>query len=101
MDMRLILALSVAPALIISTIASAESAGSPTTPEAQAQIDIVAKKLCKGEPVVGTRLAVRHKCETPAQLVEYQRQAREMIENYRRRPCAAGVEAGEGQAMSC
>jgi hypothetical protein len=97
-------ALGIASALIISTMASAQAPAVPATQvsaEAQAQIDIVARKLCKGEPVVGTRLAVRHKCDTPAQLVEYQRQARELIEDYRRRPCMAGAESGENQPMPC
>src|SRR5215213_7481710 len=97
MENRAVLALSITSAFIISTTASAQSPAAPTapiSPEAQAQIDIVAKRLCKGEPVVGTRLAVRRKCDTPAQLVQYQRQAREMIEDYRRRPCMAGAEAG-------
>jgi hypothetical protein len=104
MDNRLISAMSVACALIISTTASAQSPAMspvPTPPEVQAQIDIVAKKLCKGEPVIGTRLAAKRKCDTPAQLVHYQRQAREMIENLRRGPCMAGAETGEGQAMQC
>jgi hypothetical protein len=97
-----VLAPSVASAFIISTTAFAQypaSPPAPTSPEAQAKIDIVAKKLCKDEPVVGTRLAVRHKCDTPAQLVQCQRQAREMIEDFRRRPCMAGAESGENQPM--
>src|SRR5215210_2574335 len=104
MENRVVLALSVASALMISTTAFAQSPAppaAPISPEAQAEIEIVAKKLCKGEPVVGTRLAVRHKCDTPAQLVQYQRQAREMIEDYRRRPCMAGAESADNQPMPC
>lgn len=69
--------------------------------QAQAEIEIVAKKLCKAEPVVGTRLAVKRKCDTPAQLAQYQRQAREMIDDYRRRPCMAGAESANNQPMPC
>ena len=102
---RCSIAVLAAGAIVISTTASAESPAVPpptTSPEAQAQIDIVAKRLCKAEPVVGTRLAPKRKCDTPAQLVAYQRQAREMIEEFRRRPCMAGTGAGPNDApMQC
>jgi hypothetical protein len=71
-------------------------------PAQQEEVEIIAKRLCKrAEPVIGTRLATKRRCNTPAELAAYQRQAREFIDNYRRRPCIAGTEAGEGQAMSC
>jgi hypothetical protein len=89
-----------ATAIIISTTAYAESS-SKSPPPTQGEIQIVAQKLCKAEPVIGTRLAPKRKCDTPAQLAAYQRQAREIIESYRQRPCMVGAEGGEGQAMSC
>src|SRR4051794_33645677 len=69
----------------------------------QQAIDIVAKKLCKAEPIVGTRIPTPRKCETPAQLRAYNAQAREMIESYRQRtPCIMGMESGEkSKAMPC
>ena len=87
-------------AMIISTTAYAESS-SNSPPPTQGEIQIVAQKLCKAEPVIGTRLAPKRKCDTPAQLAAYERQAREIIESYKQRPCMAGAEGGEGQAMSC
>ena len=91
------IAILAATAIITSAAARAKAplAATPISPEAQRQIDIVAKRLCKAEPVVGTRLAVKRKCDTPAQLIAYQRQAREMMEQYRQRPCVAGTEAGD------
>ena len=90
--------------LFLSATVSAQQSQPPAevSPETQAQIDVVAKKLCKAEPVIGTRLAVKRKCDTPAQLRQYQAQAREMIENYRQRtPCLMGMESGDGKAMPC
>ena len=82
--------------------AQAPAAAPPTQPSADQQaIDIVAKKLCRGEPIVGTRIAVKRKCDTPAQLTYYQRQARELIEEYRHRPCMMGAEAANNQPMPC
>ena len=74
----------------------------PQAPADQGAIDIVAKKLCRGEPIVGTRIAFKHKCDTPAQLAHYQRQAREIIEDYKRRPCMAGAGSGPNdKPMQC
>ena len=92
--------------LLLSATASAQKSQSQPpaadSPQRQAEIEVVAKKLCKAEPVIGTRLAVKRKCDTPAQLRQYQAQAREMIENHRQRtPCLMGMEVGEGQAMPC
>lgn len=92
-----------------SAIATAAVAGSASSTSASAQpvtdaavIDVIAKKLCKAEPIVGTRIPVARRCETPAQLRQFQAQAREMIENHRQRtPCLMGMEVGEGQAMPC
>lgn len=67
----------------------------------EAAIDIVAKRLCQAEPIVGTRIPVPRKCNTPAQLRQFQAQAREMIENYRRRPCMMGAESANNKAMPC
>ena len=93
-------ALAQAPAAAPATQPLA--AGPPTqAPVDQQSIDVVAKKLCRGEPVVGTRIAFKRKCDTPAQLAYYQRQAREIIEDYKRRPCMAGAESGENKLMPC
>ena len=76
-------------------------AASASTPDTAA-IDIVAKKLCQAEPIVGTRIPTPRKCNTPAQLKQFQAQAREMIESYRQRtPCLMGMESGDGKAMPC
>ena len=86
-------------AFITSMPANAgSSSGSPaaTAPIHQTQIDIVAKNLCAAaEPVVGTRIAVRRRCDTPAELAEYQRQAREVIGTIQHRPCVAGTDGGD------
>ena len=101
---RCSIAVLAAAAIITSTTAAAKSPApaTPVSPEVQQQIDIVAKRLCKAEPVVGTRLAVKRKCDTPAQLVAYQRQAREIMEEYRQRPCMMGTGAGPNDTpMQC
>ena len=92
-------------ALILSATASAEPS-TPTraepSPEEQAQIDIIAKKLCTKEPVVGTRIPVRHRCDTPKELAAYHKQARELYQTYTQRPCMVGVGTGENDhVMSC
>lgn len=82
--------------LLLTPGAAAEPATAPATqaPVDDRTINIVAQKLCRGEPVVGTRIAYKRKCDTPAQLAHYQAQAREIIEEYKRRPCMAGAGAG-------
>jgi hypothetical protein len=86
----------------VSGEASGPAAASATPASAdQQEINIVAQKLCRAEPIIGTRIAVKRKCDTPAQLKYFQQQAREIIEQYRHRPCAMGAESGEGQAMAC
>lgn len=65
-------------------------------------IDVVARKLCKSEPVVGTRIPKPRKCNTPAELARYRDEARELIQNWNQRPCNAGTTTGEGVAsLSC
>jgi hypothetical protein len=85
--------------------ASAEAPSITSTTQAPADdaaINVVAEKLCRAEPVIGTRIAFKRKCDTPAQLAAFREQAREIIEQYRHRPCAMGVETGENsQVMSC
>ena len=71
--MRLLsyIALTVSLSLVLAESASAEtpSVGSTThAPADDGAINIVAQKLCRAEPVVGTRIAFKHKCETPMQL---------------------------------
>lgn len=104
--MRLLSKIAVGVSLqLLLTGASAQAPAAGTTAQASAdegRINIVAQKLCKGEPVVGTRLAPKRKCDTPAQLERYRAQAREMIEEYKRRPCMAGVGTGENDiAIPC
>ena len=88
----------------LGTAAAAQGttgAASASTPDTS-EINIIAKKLCQAEPIVGTRIPVPRKCNTPAQLRQYQAQARELIESYRQRtPCLMGMESGEGNAMPC
>lgn len=83
----------------VTATAKAPQPATPVSPEVQRQIDIVAKRLCKAEPVVGTRLAAKRKCDTPEQLIAWQRQAREVMEQYRQRPCVAGTEAGDHKVV--
>jgi len=89
--------------LILGASAGAPAVTSPTQPPAnEAEITVVAQKLCRAEPVIGTRIAVKRKCDTPAQLVQFREQAREIIEEYKRRPCMAGVGVGPNDTpMSC
>ena len=102
----------IATAIIASTSALAQSPpnsaapSQPTaSPDAAAQqakeVEVVAKRLCKAEPVVGTRLAKRRRCNTPAELAAFQAQAREFIESWRRRPCMQGAAGGENQTLPC
>lgn len=91
-------------ALIAAVNASAQAPSAPPSSQLPADagtIDVIAKRLCKAEPIVGTRIPVRRKCDTPAQLAQYQQQARELLESYRRRPCAMGTESGNNQVMPC
>ena len=77
-----------------------EQAPAPATNE-QA-IDVVARKLCKAEPVVGTRIPKPRKCNSPAELARYRDEARELIQNWSRRPCNVGTSTGEGTGtLSC
>ena len=104
--MRLLsnIAVTASLSLLLAEAVPAETPAVPTPAQPAAtadEINIVAKKLCHGEPVVGTRIAFKRKCDTPAQLAQYQRQAREIIEEYRRRPCMAGAESGNNQPMPC
>ena len=106
MKSRLKLAVALPAVLALASPVSGEASGtaaaSATVASAdQREIEIVAQKLCRTEPVIGTRIAVKRKCDTPAQLKHFQQQAREIIEQYRHRPCAMGAEGGEGQAMAC
>ena len=78
--------------------------GTSTAKEApdEKAINVVAEKLCRAEPIIGTRIPVRHRCDTPAELSQYRAQAREIIDQYRRRPCMAGTGSGENDAtMPC
>jgi len=89
--------------LIEGASAAAPSVTSTTKPPPdEAEITIVAQKLCRAEPVIGTRIAIKRKCDTPAQLAQFRQQAREIIEEYKRRPCMAGVGIGENDTpMPC
>ena len=102
---KLKLAIAVPAILAVASPVSGEASGpavaSTTLASAEQEINIVAQKLCRAEPIIGTRIAVKRKCDTPAQLKYFQQQAREIIEQYRHRPCAMGAEGGEGQAMPC
>lgn len=96
-------------AIMASTTTYAQSpsaSSSPAAPKVASQtpseVEIVARKLCEADPVIGTRIAVKRRCNTPAELAEYQRQAREWIENYRRMPCVGGTTGGDtAQAVKC
>lgn len=94
-------------AIMASTTAYAQSPSASSPPAAskvasQSEVEIVARKLCEADPVIGTRIAVKRRCSTPAELAEYQRQAREWIENYRRMPCVGGTTGGDNaQAVKC
>ena len=106
---RCAIAIVMTAAIIASTTVYAQSPSPspPSTPpnaatQVQNEIKIVAQKLCNADPVIGTRIPVKRRCNTPAELAEYQQQAREIIENYMRRPCVAGTEAGERvQQLGC
>jgi hypothetical protein len=99
---------SIAAAVSLWLLIEGASAQAPSVtstiqrPADEAAINIVAQKLCQGEPVIGTRLAAKRKCDTPAQLAHYREQAREFIEEYKRRPCMAGTGTGPNDTpMSC
>ena len=69
--MRLLsyIALTVSLSLVLAESASAgtPSVGSTTrAPADDGAINIVAQKLCHAEPVIGTRIAFKHKCDTPS-----------------------------------
>ena len=105
MRSHLSVAACVSLSLLLTEIAYAQQA--PKGAAAQAttndkEINIVAQKLCQAEPIIGTRIPVRHRCDTPAELSQYRAQAREIIDQYRRRPCMAGTGSGENDAtMPC
>ena len=85
-----------------TSVIEAPSGSATKAPADERTINIVAEKLCHAEPIIGTRIAVKRKCDTPAQLAEYRQQAREIIEDYKRRPCVAGTGSGESDAtMPC
>ena len=96
-----LLSYSVAAALLTLLLTDAAATRAPSAgpataaPADEGAINVVAQKLCQGEPIIGTRIAAKRKCDTPAQLERYREQARELIEEYRHRPCMAGTGAGD------
>jgi len=88
-----------AAALGLAVPASGQTSAASTVSADDPRIDIVAKRLCHAEPVIGTRIAVKRKCDTPAQLTQFRQQAREIIEDYKRRPCMAGTGGGENDSV--
>ena len=71
-------------------------------PDSQKPVEVTGQRLCAPEPTIGTRLAVRHKCPTPAEKQQMHQQARETAEEYKRRPCMAGTGTGENdEVMPC
>jgi hypothetical protein len=101
---KLKVVLSILSGIAVAGHGSAQSTGTPPgppTPEVQSPVEITGQRLCAAEPVIGTRLAVRRKCATPAQKQEMQQQARETIDTYRRKPCMAGTETMNNEPMRC
>ena len=83
---------------------SARSNDTPQVPPPPGQpaVEITGQRLCPAETTIGTRVPVRHKCRTPAETQELQRQARDTIEAERRKPCVAGTGGGENdQPVGC
>lgn len=96
--------LAISCSIGVAASGSARSNDSPQAPPPPGQppVEITGQRLCPPEPTIGTRLAVRHKCRTPAETQQLQRQARDTIEAERRRPCVAGTGGGENdQVVSC
>jgi hypothetical protein len=96
------IAVAVSLSLFLADGGAAQTPSVAATPSDDQAIEIVAKRLCRGEPVVGTRIAFKRKCDAPAQLRQFRQQARELIEEYRHRPCMMGTGAGPNdQPMQC
>lgn len=82
-------------------LAAAVSAQSLQDPQAPVIVvgDAKAKKVCKSEPVVGSRFA-KKVCHTPAEWQAIQQTHRVATEQYQQAPCRAGA-ASTGGAIQC
>ena len=81
--------------LLSATAAYAQASQAPVIVEGDAK----AKKVCKSEPVVGSRF-VKKICHTQAEWLAIQQNDRVATEQYQRAPCRAGA-ASTGGSIQC
>jgi hypothetical protein len=81
--------------LSFSAAAGAKSSEAPVIVEGDAK----AKKICKSEPVVGSRFAKKI-CHTQAEWLAIQQSDRVATEQYQRAPCRGGADS-VGGSIQC
>lgn len=92
---RLLISVLSSVTFLFAATASAQSTETPVI----VQGDAKAKKVCKSEPVVGSRFAKKI-CHTPAEWQAIQQRDRLATEQYQRDPCRAGA-ASVGGSIQC
>lgn len=93
-------------ALVLGLSAFSESASAALKKRSvevdEKTIDIVAQKLCKAEPIIGTRIPKARKCASPEELARFREEAREIYETFRHRPCVMGTDTDEhARPLTC
>ena len=69
-------------------------------PTAASTIEVKAKKVCKTEPVIGSRVGGKRVCRTPAEWAAIQLQDRQTVEGYQHQACRNGA-TSTGGAIQC
>jgi hypothetical protein len=82
-------------AMCMSTFAYAQAPEAPVIVQGESK----SKKVCKSEPIVGSRF-VKKICHTQAEWLAIQQQHRVTTEQYQRDPCRGGA-ASVGGAIQC
>jgi hypothetical protein len=93
--LRLFTAVLSGAAMCLSTSVYAQVSQAPVIVQGESKD----KKVCKSEPVVGSRF-VKKTCHTQAEWLAIQQQHRVTTEQYQRAPCRAGA-ASVGGAIQC
>lgn len=92
---RLLISFLSSVSFLVAATASAQSTETPVV----GQGDSKARKVCKSEPVVGSRFAKKI-CHTPAEWLAIQQRDRLATEQYQRDPCRGGA-ASVGGTIQC
>ena len=95
--LRLITFVLSSATMVLSTAVYAQASSAPQAPTANAESK--AKRVCKSEPVVGSRFA-KKVCHTQAEWEAIQQNDRLMLEGHQRQACRGGAASTTG-AIQC